>query len=203
MELPLIYDESWRYGFILLGGLLFSIFYLGVERVLLFPAKEVPQLAIDRAIPFLPWTIWIYQSTVPFMFIIYLLIQNPDTLNRMVYAFCALLLSSAIIFYFFPTTVPRDLYPIPKKTDAWTRWNFEKLREVDKPVNCVPSMHVSMTILFTFLLWQEQQHLLPYFALFGLAIIFSTMTTKQHYAIDVITGAIFGIGSYSIFFLLL
>ncbi len=200
MELPLIYHEAYRYWYIVAGGVIFFIFYLTIERILIFRPKKVPELGIDRQIPFWPWTIWIYQATAPFMLLLFLLAQNPTNLNSLIFAYTTLMVGGAFIFFFFPTTVPRDIYPIPTTTDAWTRWNFEKLREVDKPVNCVPSMHVALTLLFTLLFVQEQQHLLPYFSIFGLAIVLSTMTTKQHYFIDVIAGALAGVGVYLLYF---
>lgn len=200
MNLPDLYDPSFKYFYPLAGTLIWTIFYLGVERSLIFTPYKVPQLAIDQFIPFQPWTIWIYQATGPFVLLAYILTTEPSTLNSLLFAFPALVISSAFFFFFFPTTIPRDIYPIPESADRWTKWNFEKLRAVDKPVNCVPSMHVSLTILFAGLFYESKQHYFPYFAAFGLAIIISTTTTKQHYFIDVIAGAIVGILVYALFF---
>jgi membrane-associated phospholipid phosphatase len=200
MCLPFIYDEALQYPYIALGGVLFAIFYLGVERVLVFKPREVPQLWLDRQTPFLPWTIWVYQSTVPYMLVLYLLAQNTDNLNRLLFAFTTLLITSALFFFFLPTTISRDAYPIPDNIDFLTRLNFEQLRAVDHPVNCVPSMHVSMTLLFTLFFLHEHPGWWPALSIWTLLIIWSTMTTKQHFIIDVMAGAGLGVLVYALFF---
>ena len=102
---------------------------------------------------------------------------------------------------------PRDLFPLPSGADAgvhaidaWTRFHIEGLRKIDTPLNCAPSLHVSSCFLASYLFLNEQRKKFPFFFTWAILIAFSTLTTKQHYVFDIISGIGLSAVSYLIFY---
>ena len=120
-------------------------------------------------------------------------------LNKYFYSYFALQSVSVMIFYLWPTTYPRDLFPLPDDLGAITHFAFSTLRTTDTPANCCPSLHVSSVYLSTFIFLSDQRKKFPFFFIWGTAIVFSTLTTKQHYLIDVISGFMMAVITYWIF----
>lgn len=162
--------------------------YLIVNHHPVLEPQLLPMTWADRAIPFLPWTVWIYVSEYAYFVIIYILCKDRLNMNRYVYAVLAIQLASVAIFMAWPTTYPRALFPLPSGLDPATYWVFSTLREGDAPTSCCPSLHVSSVFLCGFLFLNEQRKKLWIFMLWASAIGISTLTTKQHYLIDVWTG---------------
>ena len=77
----------------------------------------------------------------------------------------------------WPTTIPRPAARNPA---------FEALWLFDVPTNCFPSLHVALATIAAFF-WPRQRRMATIWAA-GIAL--STLTTKQHYAIDVVGGLI-------------
>ena len=93
-----------------------------------------------------------------------------------------------VIYYFFPTTVPR---PTIIGTDFFS--NLVKyIYASDNPYNCFPSIHVLssfLPILFTFK--YNKSRIMKVFTLIsGIMIILSTLFVKQHYFLDVLASLI-------------
>jgi membrane-associated phospholipid phosphatase len=62
------------------------------------------------------------------------------------------------------------------------------VRGVDAATSCVPSLHVADSMLAAFLMRRERPKLFPWLMTWAVAIAVSTLTTKQHYLVDVLTG---------------
>ena len=67
---------------------------------------------------------------------------------------------------------------------------YSILYTLDNTTNCVPSLHVALSCIAAFGIWYERQQIWQFMAIWAVLIIISTMTTKQHQFIDVITGII-------------
>jgi membrane-associated phospholipid phosphatase len=163
-----------------------------------------PQLLVlwkwDKMISFLPYTVFIYISEYALFVAAYSLSRNYENANKYIYSFIALQTVSALIFWFFPTTYPRELFPLPDSLDWFTYTVFSTLRKVDLPANCCPSLHVSSVYLSSFLFIPEKQwKKFFFFFSWATAVALSTLTTKQHYIVDVITGLIMAVLSYYAF----
>jgi membrane-associated phospholipid phosphatase len=104
-------------------------------------------------------------------------------------AMCLLALS---IFYWLPNAVP------PASID-WAQYpGVSFLKTVDAAGNACPSLHVAAAVYSSFWLywlmqelrqgwrWQSMQ------VVWGLAIVYSTMATKQHVSLDVLAGMLLG-----------
>lgn len=154
---------------------------------------------LEKSIPFLPNTIWIYLSEYILFGVIFFLCRDTENLNRYFYAFLFMQFTSVLIFCLWPTIYPRELFPIPEDTDYITYFIFDSLRRTDTAASCFPSLHVSSVFLSIFIFLKEQRNKLPFFLIWGMAIALSTLTTKQHYLADIVAGLIMAVLSFSIF----
>jgi membrane-associated phospholipid phosphatase len=187
----------------LVGLALFTVaaaLYLCCNHFHLVPPQMLPRSWIDLSVPFLPGTVWVYISEYLFFSAVYLACNDELTLNKYFYSFLCLQTISCFIFWAWPTTYPRDLFPLPNDLDPVTRYVFGSLRQTDTPASCCPSLHVSSVYLSTFLFLEGQKKYFPLFFMWGTAIALSTLTTKQHYMIDVVTGFMLAVIHYWIFF---
>lgn len=155
--------------------------------------RLLPLSALDRAVPLLPGTIWIYLS-------IYFVYASSCILQRDMKAYGKFLSSylvaytgSTILFLAFPTTFPRDLYPATHGAGAsLSESALYWFRLWDRPTNCFPSMHVASAVLATLPFRGRRPGLFVAFSIWSVLIGITTITTKQHYAADVVAGALFG-----------
>ncbi len=153
----------------------------------------------EKDIPFLVWSIWIYIILYP-VYLIWALWSYKDEIemNKTLYGFLVLTLISCSIFIVFPVIYPRQFYPLPLSNDISTLI-FRGMRELDKPSNCFPSLHVGLCYLFCFGFLKESKTKY-YISLFVSTLIaISTLTTKQHYIYDIVGGFFLALAIYIFF----
>ena len=166
----------------------FCIFYFTLQRVLLFVPHQFELSRIDLAIPFdARWTI-VYQSLYLFLPLPWLASSN-DQLRRYARGFFIVTLISFAFFLVFPVEGPR---PDIMTSDPM----YRLLLAYDRNLNAFPSLHAALAV-YTFLF---ALRILPSkFAIAGSAwialVLYATMATKQHYAIDVVAGVIVAIAA--------
>ncbi len=191
------FDDMFSKESLLRALVIFIVSMLGYfipNKFTFFQPHSVVLTWIDHAIPLIPWTIWIYVSYYAFIIAAYFFASGHKA-EQQVYA-GAMMLSAVIgcvIFIFFPTEIPRDLYPWLGRSDMHTKM-LDAIREADRPVNCLPSMHVCMTFIaaVTYSITSRRTWAKALAWFWFVAICFSTMSTKQHYFVDVLAG--FGLG---------
>jgi membrane-associated phospholipid phosphatase len=88
-----------------------------------------------------------------------------------------------------PTTYPRELFPIPADAGPLSALLLTALRTFDTPSSCLPSLHVAISVVSALLVFRERPRLSLALLAWAAAIAVSTLTTKQHYAVDVVSGA--------------
>ncbi len=167
-------DGRHRGRIILAAYLLFCIIYLGAPRLAISKPHVLQPSAIDRAIPFLPWTIAIYASQFLFLFL-----ALWKSLKEVLIPMGIATALSAVIFIVWPTTIIR-----PDARNA----AFSTLYVFDVPTNCFPSLHVALALIAAWLWPHPRTGALVWAS----AIALSTLTTKQHVAVDVLGGAVVG-----------
>ena len=187
-SLPLFMTRENKYSVGIVLYLTAAVLYLSSNHFNFFSPQLLPMTPVDSRIPLLPYTVWVYLSETLFFAVAYSTAKNTLNLNKYFYSFLALQVLSVLIFCLWPTTYPREQFPLPESLDALTYYAFASLRQVDTPANCCPSLHVSSVILTSFLFLDEQKKKFPFFFLWAAAIAVATLTTKQHYLIDVVTG---------------
>jgi membrane-associated phospholipid phosphatase len=198
-SLPLFINRENKYPAGLFLFAMAAILYLSCNHFHLYAPQFLPRSWVDLSVPFMPNTVWIYTSEYLFFPAVYIVCRDMTNLNKYFYSFLALQLVSCFIFWIWPTTYPRDLFPLPEDLNFATHYLFSSLRQTDTPANCCPSLHVSSVYLSSFIFLDEQKNLLPFFFLWGTAIAFSTLTTKQHYLVDVLSGFGMAVLMYWIF----
>lgn len=167
------------------------LFFIGYFHTLRHPPHEAVVMAltwVDHGITFQPEALWIYVSLWLYVGVAPGLLATFRELVIYALWIGALCLVGLACFHFWPTAVPRpamDLTVYP---------GFAMLQGVDAAGNACPSLHVA-TAAFT-ALWVE--HVLRSIGtplwlrwcngLWVGAIVWSTMATKQHVALDVAGG---------------
>lgn len=185
-----------RFGFKLMAVTIFGAVFFGAYFLLLkfpvFPVTEMPVTALDRLIAFRPGALPLYVS----LWIYVPLVPGLMTGKREIIAFyrtaSGLCLVGFAAFFFWPTAVP------PLDLDWATHAAFSRLKAADGSGNACPSLHVTFAIFCALLL----HHRLRQAGARGIAcgsswvwcagIVYSTLATKQHVALDVFAGAALG-----------
>jgi membrane-associated phospholipid phosphatase len=167
-----------RRGFVIaLAYLIFCVIYLGAAKLAIGPPHALQPSSIDNAVPFLPWTITIYLSQFALLFLALWLSRD----KRMLVAIGVATNLSAVIFIAWPTTLPRPGVHNPA---------FAALYLFDVPTNCFPSLHVALAFIAAAMWPRRSTRMLAW--VWAAAIAVSTLTTRQHVAVDIAGGLLVG-----------
>ena len=150
--------------------------------------RELTMLRLDRWMPLVPFTIWIYLSDYLHLIGAYWICKGSSNLTRMVYSLVTLEFVGVAIHVAYPTAYPRFLFPLPVGISGLTLWLWNFTRAVDFPTNCLPSLHAGNVTLAWLAVKREYKWLGRFWLLWTILILISTMTTKQHYFVDLIAG---------------
>ena len=174
--------------------IVFFAAYFWLLRHPLFHVTVMPLTALDRWIGFQPWSIALYVSLWLYVSLVPLLLQDPGELLFYLREAIILGLIGFAIFFFWPTTIPAPdinwaLHP-----------SVDFLKSVDAAGNACPSLHAAFAAMsFVWLhrlLRQMDAPVLMHAVnfLWCLGILYSTLATKQHVAIDLESGVLLGLG---------
>ena len=168
--------------YMVVGYLVFGALYLGSASVAFRAPWVLEPTAIDRAVPFVAGSIWVYLSQ--FLLLPWALASARDDAarSRAFYSMLLATLLSVLVFALFPTHVPRP----PAPTGGLLGLAWQGLRLADTPNNACPSLHVSLSALAGALLWQRKRRLIA--VAWPACISASTLTTRQHVAWDIAGG---------------
>lgn len=155
--------------------------------------------SLDERIPFMPGWAWVY-SFLYYPAILYLnvIAQSPGEFTRMAFSFIALLVMQVMCFAAFPVATPQHWRENVEGGEASRRF-LKFVRHFDGPTNCFPSMHVSVATLTAL---HASASLGPTAWLFPVLIAISCVFTKQHYLMDLPSGALLGVLAYVLYGLL-
>lgn len=180
----------------LAAGLLafFCLPYFALQR-LPVDARTLPLSAMDMAVPFQPaWTA-VYQSLYLMMPAAAFWADSADALRRYARGFVALSLVGFAVFVAFPVEGPR-----PQQE---TSGLYALLVRYDAPRNCFPSLHVALaaySALFAHVVWGKRGAAAAVLGLAAFAwtaaISYSTLATKQHYAVDLPPGLLLALAAH-------
>lgn len=152
----------------------------------------MPLTWIDQHLPMQAWawvpylSLWVYACLPP------ALMPNLRTLVYYGVAVGLVSVVGLVCFYFWPTVIPEPVRPPGTE--------LALLRGVDTTGNASPSLHVAIAIYSGF--WMQSilrtvragavLHTLSW--AWSLAIVYSTLATKQHVVWDVVGGLLLGCG---------
>jgi membrane-associated phospholipid phosphatase len=151
----------------------------------------------EKRIPFYPSWVWVYSGLYyPTIIGLVFTIDDFKKFNFTAFNFLVLLFIQLIISYLIPVKAPDEWRQYQTRETLSTKF-LSLVRQYDKhPVNCFPSMHVSVATLTALHL---DSNLFMYIRnwssislIFPILIGISTLFTKQHYLIDIIAGALLG-----------
>lgn len=173
--------------------------YVVPNNFLLNTPIPVPLTAIDSWIPLQAdgWA-WVYISYYFYLIAVYLFVRELQNVNQFFYSMSVSALIAAVIFFLYPTSIDRTLYPL-LQVNTSSEWILWFIRQIDHSLNCAPSMHVTMTVIAALTAFKESRRIGAVAILWAVLIAYSTMATKQHYFVDVASGVLFGIGMFASF----
>ena len=164
--------------------------YFGLQSLARAPVWSPPATWLDRLVPFDPrWTA-VYLSVCALVPLFPLLARHRDALTGFARGLVWLCVPSFLCFALVPVAGPR---PELATSDAAYRW----LVGVDAPTNAFPSLHAALAVFCLGFGWRVVGTELPraarpWFAallvLWGGAILYATLATKQHFAWDLAAG---------------
>ncbi len=159
--------------------------YHAIQRLGHVQPTAMPVLAADRAVPFGSGWTWVYLSVFLLAPLPALLQADRGLLKRQALELGVVGLISNAIFLLWPTSVPRPA--AAGTTEAW-----RALTAADLPVNACPSLHASLAVFAA--LWilpalRGRTALVAAAWCWTLAILWSTLATKQHVIVDIAAGA--------------
>ncbi|EDY20940.1 phosphoesterase PA-phosphatase related [Chthoniobacter flavus Ellin428] len=170
------------------------VFWGGYElfgRHAFFPLRPVPMTWLDRHIPFQPspWG-WIYLSQFSFTAVVPWLLTTRDGIRRYVAGFVIMMVVSFLIYLFLPTIAP---WP----ADGGSTVPMYIILHGSGPMNAIPSLHAAFLIYMGALAWRMFGRVTPFWVIlvaivWGGAILYSTIATRQHYALDLAAGMVLG-----------
>jgi membrane-associated phospholipid phosphatase len=171
---------------------LFFVAYFHILRHPAYPTTMIPLTLMDKLIGFQPLalplylSLWIYIAAAP------ALIISRRELYEFTIAISLMCITGLALFYFWPTAISPadinwDLHP-----------NMSFLKNIDASGNACPSMHVAAAFFSGMWIsrilnrikapiWLKLLNIM-----WCAGIIYSTLATRQHVAIDVLGGLLLG-----------
>lgn len=200
MRIPwLVRDRKSRWAHLFIGGACTLILYQITNRVHVVEPKLLEFGAVDKVMPFWPWTVWIYFTEYAFFVYAYFWMKDLRLVTRYYYAYMTILFVSVTVFMLYPVAFPRDSFPAVGDSISVHALNFLRTY-MDAPANCLPSLHVSSCFISSLCFWQESRWRSLVLSFQSVLVAISTMTTKQHYFVDVWTALILTAVCYWFFF---
>lgn len=157
-----------------------------------FAVTLMPVTWLDRIVSFQPGSLLIYVSLWVYIGLPPALLDTRRELLRYYAGIYALALAGMAVFFFWPTSSPRPAID-------WARYPvFGPLLSVDRSGNALPSLHAAFAVFTA--VWFDR--LLRHPGDTGIAralnwvwcvgILYSTLATKQHVAVDLYAGSVLG-----------
>lgn len=158
-----------------------------------------PMLEVDQQIPFISVSILAYMTLYIYYPIFAFLLSKEKFREKgsmIMNNFLLLTWFCFAFFFFFPTEISLR----PNNIEGPFRDLYEVLYALDENYNAFPSLHVAHSLFILLAsIWlystnEENQSaiLLMMLTLLWVLLFISTLTTKQHYVFDAVSGAIVG-----------
>ncbi|MGD1277103.1 MAG: phosphatase PAP2 family protein [Tepidisphaeraceae bacterium] len=184
----------WRFK--LMATVVMTIsFFSGYFLILyfpVFPVTEMPITAIDRLVGSWPNTLLVYITLWIYVPLGSWLLNDKREVVAYSKALCGLGMVGLAVFFFWPTSVPRP------NIDVAEYPGFRLLVAIDEPRNVFPSLHAAFAVFSAICMGRLLRQLGDRGLIRGLnwcwclSILYSTLATKQHLAVDLLAGTVLG-----------
>jgi membrane-associated phospholipid phosphatase len=164
-----------------------SLTYFGIGHMHLHRSTELLRTWVDDAIPFLAWTSWCYLPFYAATFIMAIAgFRHRALFNRTARSVLLVMFVGALCHSFIGAEYPRPVLhpPFAGASVIFMAW----VQSVDPPGNVFPSLHVAHTTMLSILLIRDRPVLGRVALTMATMLALSTMTTKQHFVADVLSG---------------
>ncbi len=175
----------WTVGLTL--ALLQSAVYFGIGHAHLQRSTELLRTRLDDALPFWPWTAWCYLPFYAGTFLIAIGgFRRRWLFDRTVKAVLMVMFVGALGHLFVHAEYPRTVLH-PPYADLSSAF-LASVQHIDPPGNVFPSLHVAHTTMLSLLLIKDRPILGRVALVMATMLAISTLTTKQHFVADVLSG---------------
>lgn len=176
---------KWTWGGV--AAVVQSTVYFAIGHVPLSRSPDLLRTRFDDAIPFLPVTAWLYLPVYAAIFIIALAgFRSRSNFNRALRAFAFIMVVGLLGHLLIGAVYPRPLLkpPFADLSSRFLAW----VQSIDPPGNVFPSLHVAHTSSLAFFIHRDNPRLGRLVMVLALLLAASTLTTKQHFIADVLSG---------------
>jgi membrane-associated phospholipid phosphatase len=166
--------------------------YFAIAEFVRGGTLHAPLTALDRALPAEPaWTL-VYASLCLSVLLPVLVVRDRGLLRRTMLALLVVMSIGYVGFLIYPTMAPR---PSAVTGDGFAAWGLRLTYALDSPYNCFPSLHVAYSFVSALACYRVNRRVGLLAVLWASLVGVSTLFTKQHYAVDVVVGALMGIAA--------
>lgn len=171
----------------------FMVLYFVLLRHPFYPVRILPRTALDAWIGFAPWSLLLYASLWFYISLVPTLLNSWNEMGVYLVQVTLLSLIGLGFFLLWPTAAPApDI--------DWTQHpSVAFLKSVDATGNACPSMHAAFAAFTAVWLFRLLRHLgaAAWLQVLNLlwctGILYSTLATKQHVALDLYAGVPLGV----------
>ncbi len=174
----------YRVALVFLWSSVLYIGYILTNKFQIFDPHTLPLTKLDQAIPFLPWTTAPYLILVLGMYLFAFIDKEDDFISALVALTIAVCINY-LIYLVYPTIYPRPT--IPQSTEIGANLYYW-LISIDTPANCFPSGHITTPAVGCWYLARHRKNLRPLLITTFTILSLTTLTTKQHYIVDIPAG---------------
>jgi hypothetical protein len=152
------------------------------------PPRFDPSIALDAAIPFVPWSVWVYLGGVAWIVAPLWLVSARGRFDRTSLRY-ALAMSVAFACFALLQTGPglRAQAAVADLPPA-TALALSALHRIDPPTNLLPSLHVALAWLASWAIGASHRRRRAACALVAVSVTCAVLLTKQHTVLDAATG---------------
>jgi membrane-associated phospholipid phosphatase len=184
----------WRFKILLSTAIsvVFWTAYLLAQRFPLGVVRPAPSLALDAWIPFLPSTVYLYESLWLLQAVAPWLMRERRELAIYCRTLLVILIPAILVFVLWPTSSPR-----PESTESANAL-YRTLIRIDLDLNAFPSLHAAFALYsalgcrFVFRGLRCRIWVMSVIWVWTMGILAATLLTKQHTVPDMVAGAILG-----------
>jgi hypothetical protein len=200
-EMVIRIRSNWKYKTMLSVVLTFFVWaaYLLLQWHPFFRVTILQPSGLDRMIPFVPSTVYLYESLLMLMPIAPWLMKSKAELNQYTKGLLAVSLAGFVFFLLYPTAITRSIVP------QHTNFLYRTLIQIDGESNVFPSLHSAFAVFHAacccvvFRIGTGRNGIQWFFQGWALAIIAATLLTKQHDVLDAVAGAALGLVGFALF----
>jgi membrane-associated phospholipid phosphatase len=185
-------EQLKRAGWIACALCVFQTYFVVAAAI---PAQRALTLSssVDRLIPLVPAWAYVYGAIYSVAVVPLFIVRDARVLRRVALGFMAINLLAGLVFLAYPTRMERPAW-MGAPAGSFTQWSMGLIYALDPPVNCFPSLHVANAFYVGSVARSFDRRVGRFMFALAFLIASSTLLVKQHYLLDVVSGALLGCG---------